>query len=531
MSDLLIDRSRYTVLILLSAVLLLGFFLRFYEIKQIPVGFFADEAAIGYNAYKLLTTGGDEYNKPHPFYFQSFGDWRTPIPIYSMIPLIAVFGLNEFSVRFTMAIYGTATILFLYLFTTELFYKDSLSKQISLMSAFLLAISPWHIHFSRTGFEFTTMPFYLLVSLFLFFHFLNTRKSSYLIFASIFFVVTFYTAYVIQLVLMPFLFILSVLYLGILKTKFKFYLFSLTLFILGLIPFLLAVQNGQALTRFNSVSPLAQGKSLTEILQPMSRTYFDHFSIGFLFLKGDIDMPGHFITRHSVRGMGELYPFQLPLIIFGIVYLWLKHKKIMLFFLFWFILYPVGSTMVAEGPFAHRSLLGVIPFQIISAVGAVYLLSYFLQFKNLKIRRIGTVILISISVSLLSLSLIDYANKYFHEYPLYSSDFWGWQYGPRDIMKYFLSVENQYDDLYMSGEFNGATIFPKFYDPENHCLNKCQIGNFYEQPEIVNPARKQIFSLSPDYLNKSIFKDHFKIKQIIYYPNESVAFYIGEIVE
>ena len=113
--------------------------------------------------------------------------------------------------------------------------------------------------------------------------------------------------------------------------------------------------------------------------------------------------------------------------------------------------------------------------------------------------------------------------------PLTTSDFWGWQYGPRDIIKYFLIKKDNYDDLYMSGEFNGAEIFLKFYYPENSCQNKCKIGDFYREPAIYNPARKQLFSLSPDYLSRSNFKEKFSIKKTLYYPNGTIAFLIGEI--
>lgn len=148
--------------VILATILLVGFALRFYNVKDVPSGFFADEAAIGYNAYMLLTTGKDEHGISYPFYFQSFGDWRTPVPIYSMIPFIAIFGLNEFSVRFTMVVYGTATILILYLFTRELFLQKRFKQHIALISSLFLAVSPWHIHFARVGFEYATMPFYLL---------------------------------------------------------------------------------------------------------------------------------------------------------------------------------------------------------------------------------------------------------------------------------------------------------------------------------------------------------------------------------
>src|SRR3989344_9678426 len=97
------------------AILLLKFILRVYDLSNNPPGFFGDEAAIGYNAYKILQTGKDEYGEPYPIFFRSFGDYRLPIPIYANIPFVAFFGLNEFSVRLTAVFYGLISIFFIIL--------------------------------------------------------------------------------------------------------------------------------------------------------------------------------------------------------------------------------------------------------------------------------------------------------------------------------------------------------------------------------------------------------------------------------
>jgi len=517
---------------LLALILLIGFTLRFYKVEEIPTGFFADEAAIGYNAYSVLTTGKDEHGVSFPFYFQSFGDWRTPVPIYTMIPFIAIFGLNEFSVRFTMVVYGTLSILLLYLFVRELFLKyKNLNEQFALTSSFFLAISPWHIHFSRSGFEFTTMPFYLLAGLFFLFRFLHRdQKNKDLILAVIFFIISFYTAYVIQLVLLPFLLGIFILYLKTFIPKhLKLIIICLLIFIFGLVPFIVSASSGQSTSRFIHISPLTNGKSINELIQPMAKTYIDHFSLDFLFFKGDIDMPGHFISRHSIRGMGELYFFQLPLIFLGIILLILRARKIFVLLFLWLALYPIGSTMTAEGPFSHRSLFGVIPFQILSAIGLITFIYYSIRLiKNSKLRVVISGILISIFIIIGSLSIKDYINKHFNEYPLYSSDYWGWQDGPEQIMNYFLAQKDNYDQMYISGEFNGGPqIFIKFYDPQNTCQNKCRGGGF----ESYDPTLHQLFVLSPGLLENSIFKKQFLVKKTIYYPNGNVSFKIGEITK
>jgi len=277
--------------------------------------------------------------------------------------------------------------------------------------------------------------------------------------------------------------------------------------------------------RWQGVSIFSHPPKQTTIVNHVLKNYFSHFSPDFLFLKGDSGMPGQFITRHSIRDMGELYLFQLPLLLLGIFFLFKKKERRVLFILLlWFILYPLGSAFtVDQSAQATRSAIGVLPFQILSAAGLVYFLNLF----RLNFLKWGVVVLFLVVVAV---SFQNYLAKYFLQYPLYSSDFWGWQYGPKETMNYFLAVKGKYDDLYMSGEFNAPDIFLKFYDPKNTCQNKCKIGDPWRDKEIYTVKRRQLFSLSPEYLHQSGYENRFSIKKAIYYPNGKIAFLIGEIV-
>jgi hypothetical protein len=252
--------------------------------------------------------------------------------------------------------------------------------------------------------------------------------------------------------------------------------------------------------------------------------YFNHFSFDFLFRKGDIDFSDQSTTRHSVRGMGQLYLWQLPFLIFSITSVFDKNnkrRKNLLFLIFFLIVYPLGSIFTGINPQASRSVIGVIPFTLITAIGVQKIFSFYKK----RYIKIGFFLILVFFIVTAFLNYIVLKKLY----PLYSSDFWGWQYGPKEIISYFLANKNKYDELYMSGEFNGAEIFLKFYDLENKCQGKCKIGDFFRQPEIYHPEIRQLFSLSPEYLKNSKFKDRFKVKKIIYYPNVKEAFYIGEI--
>lgn len=504
--------------LLLAAILILGLFLRLYKLDAVPAGFFADEASIGYNAFTILTQGKDEHGIPHPIFFKAFGEYKNPLQIYSTVPFVALFGLNEFSVRLASVVYGVLGILALFLLVRELFPQQE-GEMIALLSAFFLAISPWHIHISRVALEgiaafvfFTTLAVYF---------FLKSKNSPlYLLLSVITFTVSLYSYFPAR-VFVPLLTLsLAFLYRRFFLKHRVHTMAGLFILFLLIFPFFQALASPSGWARWEQVSIFSQPPASKTATQHIIKNYFSHFSPDFLFLKGDIGMPGSFITRHSVKGIGELYLFQLPLTLLGIVFIIKNKQKATLFLLgVWLVLYPLGSAFtVDESARATRSIIGVIPWQILSAAGLFYLLTLFSKnFIKILLTFLLTVIIF--------LSFQIFLQKYFQDYPLYSSDYWGWQYGPKEIMGYFLSHKDNFDDLYLSGEFNAPEIFLKFYDPGGKCLNKCRIGNLTS----YNPARKQLFAVSSKDLSNSPLRNYFDIYQTIYYPNKNPAFYLGEI--
>jgi 4-amino-4-deoxy-L-arabinose transferase-like glycosyltransferase len=156
---------RYKITLFL--IILLAAILRLYRLSEIPA-INADEAAIGYNALSLLTNGLDEHGNAWPVHFQSFNDWKPGLIFYLVIPVVKLFGLTAFAIRVIPALFGVGTVVVLYFLIVELF-KDNLKKdcrKFALAASFMLAISPWHIHFSRGAWEanvatfFTNIMFY-----------------------------------------------------------------------------------------------------------------------------------------------------------------------------------------------------------------------------------------------------------------------------------------------------------------------------------------------------------------------------------
>ena len=190
-------KQKNKILLVLIIIVLLGGLLRFWRLADYPVSLSIDEMAIGYNAYSILKTAKDEHGQFLPLAFRSIGDYKPPVLIYLTAPAIAIFGLNEFGVRFIIALIGTLTIVFVYLLTEEL----TKNEMVALASSFSLAISPWHIQFSRATFEAVLASFLLIVATWLCLR--GIRKNGKLFWlSSIFFALSMY-AYHAERIFVP----------------------------------------------------------------------------------------------------------------------------------------------------------------------------------------------------------------------------------------------------------------------------------------------------------------------------------------
>lgn len=505
------------------SIVLLSYTLSIFKVTEIPPGFFCDEAAIGYNAYKLLTTGRDEYGISWPIFFRSFGDYRTPIPIYSNIISTALFGLSEFSVRFTSAFYGTLTVLVMY-------YLGEIlgGPLVGFISSFFLATSPWYLQMSRWGSEYIYFPFFIAFGLYLFIK-AYSNKPNILPFSFMIFALGLYTYYPTWIVT-P-LMILMVTILWFWKRRFSYFkimILSYLVFFLIAAPLIKGIKEGYVLARWRTITQI-NNTSISENITQYAKFYADHFFSGFLFFYGDFGYPGHFITRHSVPDMGELYRYQLPLFIIGLLAVLLlilrRGRGILLLVLFLLLIYPLGSTLTLEGPFATRSIIGILPVILIVSFGVkgVYNL-----FHSSYLRKY---IIISLLIGMVVISFRDYLWNYYFDYAIKSADFYGWQYGPKQIINYLMSVESNYDELYNVGEVNAPQIFLPFYtiDGKKGC-RKCRLGSIAN----FDSSKKQLFIVNPGSLNiwLRIRKDTgYKIVKVFYYPNGEVSSLAVELFE
>ena len=138
-----------TTKMLFVLIVFIASFLRFARLDNIPLGLSWDEAAIGYNGYGIFTNRRDEWLVKLPVTFKSFGDYKAALAVYLDAGSTAVFGTNPFGIRFPMALAGVLTTVATYFIAKALRREEGES----LLAMFLVAISPWNIHYSRMAFE------------------------------------------------------------------------------------------------------------------------------------------------------------------------------------------------------------------------------------------------------------------------------------------------------------------------------------------------------------------------------------------
>lgn len=151
-------RKEYWWLVL---IIIIATYLRVANLTSVPPGLYPDEAMNGNNALEAFTTHDFKV-----FYPENNGREGLFINIQAMF--LSVLGNEPWVLRLPSVIFGILTVLGMYFLTRELF-ADQLFPTgtgrplapIALLSAFLLAVSFWHINFSRIGFRAIMAPFFL----------------------------------------------------------------------------------------------------------------------------------------------------------------------------------------------------------------------------------------------------------------------------------------------------------------------------------------------------------------------------------
>jgi len=455
--------------LLFLAIVLLACFLRFYRLNNYPA-LNADEAAIGYNAYSLISTGMDEHGNPWPIHFQSFNDFKPGLYFYLVLPFVKVLGLTEWAVRLPGALFGVGTVIILYYLVRRLFSDDNPA----LVSSFFLAISPWHLHFSRGGWEVNVATFFITLGTWCFLK--AIEKPKFYLMSAVSFVFSLYTYHAARVVAPLLILGLAIIYRKEIRLNIKKIVISCLVALILLLPLGLDFAKGEVRARAAGVGLFADPGPLSRINEQRGehldylalipkvihnkvvnyslafiQNYSQHYWGEFLFLTGDT------IQRNRIPEIGQMYLFDILFLAVGFVAI-IKRPKGWGVILLWLFLAPTASALTFQSPHALRAQNMVIPLVIISAFGFVTIMDLLNKVFH---RRHLLFMTYCILFLLVAWNFARYLHIYYvhmaKEYPFSS------QYGVKELVSYIQGVEGKYDKVLVTDRYDQPYILFLFY--------------------------------------------------------------------
>jgi 4-amino-4-deoxy-L-arabinose transferase-like glycosyltransferase len=156
------SRSRFFQVLPIGLILLLALGLRLWGLDHNPPGLFRDEARKAYSTYSLIETGRDLTGRVWPLQVKEFTAFTTPFYHWFSIPFIASMGVTLTSTRLLAALAGSLACLFVFLLG-----RDWVNRSTGLWAALILAVSPWHLLFSRWANQGILMTLFIPAALWL----------------------------------------------------------------------------------------------------------------------------------------------------------------------------------------------------------------------------------------------------------------------------------------------------------------------------------------------------------------------------
>jgi 4-amino-4-deoxy-L-arabinose transferase-like glycosyltransferase len=411
-------KNDFKIKLILAVIILLGAFLRFWHLNEIPPGLYPDVAINGNDALDALLS-----RQFKVFYPENNG--REGLFINLIALSFLIFGPSLWALKIVAALIGTLTIFGTYLFVKELFtekttkrfndqqkfdnpspqnsekknliiswFKRNLklelpfNEKMALLASFFTAVSFWHLLFSRLGFRAIMLPFILVVSFYFLLKGFRQEKPLNFILAGIFFGLGFYTyiSFRLAVLIIPLLFLFYLPFFK--KTKQKYLswwlLFGSSSFIVALPILIYFLQHPQDfIFRAGGISIFAQPQPIKSLLESAAK----HLLM--------FNFQGDFNWRHNFSGKPMLY---WPLGLFFLIGFAFSLKEIIKNFLIkrecdskiipYLILFSCFFSMLLPGiltsegiPHALR-VIGVIPsLMAFSALGGILVFDFLKKIK------------------------------------------------------------------------------------------------------------------------------------------------------
>lgn len=480
---------------ILLVILAIACCVRLFRLGSVPASLYWEEVALGYDAYSIARTGKDHHGNSYPLVaFPSFGDYKPSGYFYAVVPFVATLGPNEWAVRLPSALAGIAAVFVVYAVTKEL-----LDERTALTASVVLAIQPWHIQFSRGGWEVNFALFLLLIGTWLL---IRARQKPYVLIGSVFFYAASMYTYHAARLFAPLVAAFGgvvLLYLWyrdagkniwrISRTQWSFVGVSIFFGVLIVFPLLSNLRSEAVSSRFSQTSifsdldPILRSNGakercgdtgLCKLLHHRYR-YFGqvalqqwsaHFSAQFLFVRGDGNL------RHGTGVSGLLYPIESAFILISL-FVFLskgaksylrsrpieKRSKILFLAFIWIALAAVAPALVTPAPHALRFLFAAPAFAVLTAVGIDFILHSTKKYR---------IIIAFVCIGSYLFCTTRYLSWYYTGYAVQSAA--DWQYGYKELYDGLAQYKKEGEQVYISRTQGRPAMYYLFYSAYDPAL-------------------------------------------------------------
>lgn len=196
-----------------------------------------DSAMAAVDAKALWLYGTDRFGTKYPVHFEAWGYGQmSTLMSYMMVPLFALFGYSEITVRLPIFLASIAGIIAFYFLCRDLY-----GNFIGLVGMFIAAINPWHFTQSRWALDANLFPHFTIMALALLIHSVKSGKKGFLYLSMIFWGLTHY-CYGISVYTIPVILLISCIYLCYKKfANARDVIYSVIIYLIIALPFFICM--------------------------------------------------------------------------------------------------------------------------------------------------------------------------------------------------------------------------------------------------------------------------------------------------
>jgi 4-amino-4-deoxy-L-arabinose transferase-like glycosyltransferase len=436
--------------------------LRLPRLGRVPNGFIPDEALSAYDASSILETGRDQYGERLPLFPRSTARLSC-LYMYASVPSIAALGLTETAARLPAALAGIATVAALFALVREAY-----GPWAGLASALLLAISPWHVLITRTGFEWAMLPALATLTLLL------LARGAWLL-AGVSAGLALYS-YAPGRMLAPIL-VLAFAVAGrrTLQSGWRAAAAGAAVMAAMAAPVAWSMAAGGGLQRLASIRDAEGG------VGPLAARYAAAFGPSFLTRAADG------AELHRLRSVGLMYGFELPLIALGIVRVVRDRSAVGLPLLVWLLAAPLTVAVHKDSPDPILLSTSLPAPQGLAGIGLAWIL-------GLGRWRIPAAVA---ATAVAAFAAARTAHDLYVRYPVESAP--AWSYGARETVRRIESLRAPPDQVLVDGRWKLIYSLILFYMPYDARARQLEVAGLEGRAERsrVGPYRVGDVSLPP----------------------------------